>query len=197
MRFPGMPEELARVFWQDYCRSVVRDFRELQRLYPFSSLRMPLSTRKIATIRVVAVDVLLVDRLMATEGDFLGEYSKELYIEVPLDYRDHGCKVYGAAWVDLEKLRHEDVHFFNGAARGPRGYRLCVGMTESFGRMQNAILESVRTAQYMLVGYERVMRDESDRLEVKAYAHGGRGLREYQRDPNRYETKGERVAHGE
>ena len=197
MRFPDMREELARVFWQDYCRSVIRDFRELHRLYPFSSVKMPLSTRKIATIRVVAVDAPLIDRLIATEDDFLGEYSKELHIEVPLDYRDHGCRVYGAAWVDLGKLRAEDVHFFDGAVRSPKGYLLCVGMTESFGRMQNAVLESVRTAQNMLVGYERVMRGESDKLEVKAYSHGCKGLREYQRDPNRYETKRECVARGE
>ena len=158
--------------------------------YPFCCLTNPptIDPSEIE-IRVVAVNKDLIDMVGGVETDFLGEYSKELYLHVPVDYRNKGCIVYGAGWVKTEKLNNDDLHFFyeNGKLiKTKHGFQLCVGTPESFPLMRNVILEAVRTAENMLIAYERVMTGAAEKLEMIAYAHGDKGRSQFQKNRNRY-----------
>ena len=71
-----------------YYRNVFEDFEELKRVYPFCYLTiLPTVEPREASIRVVAADKGLIDITGATEDDFLGEYSRELWIGIPLSYK--------------------------------------------------------------------------------------------------------------
>ena len=66
------------------------------------------------------------------------------------------------------------------------GYKMCVGTPEAFSSMKNVLLEAVKTADNMLVAYERVQSGTSDRVILNAYSHGDIGRKEYQNDRKRY-----------
>lgn len=122
----------------------------------------------------------------AVETDFTDEYSRELHIEIPVNYRENGCKVYGAGWIDPKKFENKDIHFYSRARLQPDGFELCVGTPESFPMMKNVILENVKTAENMLIAYERVMTGASDHLDLIAYAHGENGRKQFQQNKTRY-----------
>ena len=162
--------------------------------YPFCYLTIPPTIKpSLAEIRVIAANKVLIEAVDGIEGDFLGDYSKELHLIIPVDYRDKGCIVYGAGWVKTDKLSNEDIHFFhdNGKLiRTKHGLQICVGTPESFPLMKNVILEAVRTAENMLIAYERVMNGATEKLEMIAYAHGDKGRAQFQKNRNRYIPKG-------
>ena len=180
--------------WNLYYDTVIADFRKLKETYPFSYLTiLPTVKPELATIRVVAANRELIDMVGAVETDFKGEYSRELYLVVPLQYKQKGCEVYGAAWVDVKCFESKDIHFFhdNGNLIRTRfGLKMCVGTPESFPLMRNVILENVRTAENMLIAYERVMTGASDNLELIAYAHGANGRKQFQQNRARYIPRG-------
>lgn len=182
-----------KVDWDKYYYNVRSDFREMRAQYPFCYLSiLPTITPSEAEIRVVAANIGLIDAVCGVENDFLGDCSKELLLRVPVDYQENGCVVYGANWVEIEKLTDEDIHFFhsNGKIIKNRyGFQLCVGTPESFSMMPNVILESVKTAENLLIAYERVMTGESKKLEMIAYAHGDVGRRQFKNNRKRYNPK--------
>ena len=121
------------------------------------------------------------------------QYSKELHIIVPIDYQANGCVVYGGSWIDASKLQDDDIHLFreNGKPiKTQYGYKLCIGTPESFAMMKNVILESVRTADNLLVAYERIMTGKARKLDLIAYAHGNAGRIQFLLNNRRYITKG-------
>ena len=69
------------------------------------------------------------------------------------------------------------------------GYKLCVGTPESFALMQNVILENVRTAEHMLIGYEHIMRGETKSLDIIAYDHGDAGRKQFKKNKHRFISK--------
>lgn len=186
-------KEKNEVDWERYCHSVRADFRELKEKYPFCNLTFPPTKRpSVAIIRVIAVDRKLLSEIAGTEKDFLGQYSKELYLQIPMDYKKNGCIVYGAGWVETDKLAKEDIHFFHhkgNLIKTVHGLHICVGTPESFSMMRNVILENVRTAGNMLVAYERIMNGDSDKLELIAYAHGDKGRSQFSSNKRRYISK--------
>ena len=100
--------------------------------------------------------------------------------------------MYGANWIETEKLENKDIHFFhnNGELiRTKYGLQICVGIPDSFPMMKNVILENVRTAENMLIAYERLLTGQSDKLELIAYMHGERGRMQFQQNEKRYTTK--------
>lgn len=161
--------------------------------YPFCYLTIPPTIKPSeAEIRVVAVNKGLIEMVSGIENDFLGDYSKELHLHVPVDYRNRGCTVYGAGWIKTEKLANEDIHFFHNEGRLIRtryGLQICVGTPESFSLMKNVILENVKTAENMLIAYERVMIGASKKLEMIAYSHGEKGRSQFQKNRKRYIPK--------
>lgn len=179
--------------WKEYYKSVHNDYRELKRLYPFSNLCIPPTVNpSLARIHVVAVSREIVERTCACRADFTSEYSKELFISVPEDYQHSGCNVYGGKWIDVEILLEPEVHLYVDkciSVGGFSGYKLCVGTPESFQDMNNVILENVRTADNMLVAYERRMKGENEELELLAYSHGDKGKKEYRNNKHRYHPK--------
>ena len=162
-------------------------------VYPFSYITiLPTVTPSLATIRVVAVTASLISETYSIESDYLGEYTKELHIDVPVNYREAGCIVYAGKWIDLNKCRYEDIHIQQHKGHYIRtryGYSLCVGTPESFSFMGNVILENVRTADNMLVAYERIMRGETDRLDLNAYAHGDAGRMRFNNNQKKYTSR--------
>ena len=162
--------------------------------YPFCYLTIPPTIKPSeAEVRVVAVNKGLIDMVSGVESDFLGDYSKELHLHVPVDYRNIGCTVYGAGWIKTEKLANEDIHFFHDEGRLIRtryGLQICVGTPESFSLMKNVILENVKTAENMLIAYERVMIGASEKPEMIAYSHGEKGRYQFQQNKKRYIPKG-------
>lgn len=162
--------------------------------YPFSYLTIPPTVKPMEVeIRVVAASKGLIDMVCGVESDFLGAYSKELHLCVPVNYRNKGCIVYGADWVKTEKFADDDIHFFHEDGeliRTRHGLQICVGTPESFPLMRNVILENVRTAENMLIAYERVMTGATEKLEMIAYAHGEDGRIQFQQNRKRYIPKG-------
>ena len=176
--------------WTQYHSSVLNDFLELKEQYPFSTLYTPPTAQpKPAIIRTVAANKELIMETRAVEPDFLGEYSRELFILVPVDYQEKGCKVYGAKWLDTRRFENKDLHFYDDKLPNPHGRLMCVGLTEAFPLMKNVILENVKTAENMLIAYERVMTGVSAKLELIAYAHGDDGIKQFRRNKARYTSK--------
>ena len=113
--------------------------------------------------------------------------SKAKEIIVPFDYKKAGCKVYGGKWIDTKLVKEEYQHF-NGK-RKDGCYLFCVGVPESFLKMENVILENIRTAEKMLIAYELYQTGETRSLELNAYSHGTKGINEYAKDKKRYKGK--------
>lgn len=176
--------------WEIYYEHVKRDFIELREIYPFSSLTIPPTVKpSLASIDVIAVCKHLLDAVQGQPEDFIGEYSKKLRLLVPDEYWKNGCCVYGGGWVDTTLFLDKDIHFFHNEGkliRTEHGLHLCVGTPESFSKMKNVILESVRTAENMLIAYERAQSSESKEIYLKAYSHGNLGKEEYIKDRARY-----------
>ena len=114
---------------------------ELIEEYPFTnSVITPSAIPEPIILNVVAVNIGLIGECNAQENDFKGEYSKELKIIIPYDYTRNGCKIYGASWIDLEKIPQKDYHFI-GKENGK--YLFCVGVPQSFILLNNVLLENV------------------------------------------------------
>lgn len=186
---PGW-EELERITWQTYYSRVIEDYSGLKEMYPFSSLHiLPTAKPSFATITVIAVNKTVIDAVNGNQEDFTGEYSKQLFLELPIDYRERGCKVYGGKWINKSKFSVKDIHLFHSNSQlieNKYGYQMCVGTPESFPFMKNVLLEAVKTAENMLVAYERVQCGLSDRVILNAYSHGEAGKEEYRKDKKRY-----------
>jgi hypothetical protein len=187
-----MPQNEKNI-WKLYYRNVLSDYQEVKDRYPLACLTIPPMVRPaLATIRVIAANSALIYAVEGTEKDFLGKYSRELHLLVPIGYREQGCKVYGAKWVNVEQFQNEDIHFFYDKGKPIKtkdGFQLCVGTPESFPLMKNVILENIRTAENMLIAYERVMAGESETLDLIAYSHGDKGREQFKKNRKKYISK--------
>lgn len=183
-------EALNKFIWSFYYSKVIHDFTELKAVYPFSYLIIPPTMKpSIASIRALAVNRVIVDAVEGCLEDFTGEYSKEIYMDIPLNYWITGCGVYGCKWFDEKKFKPKDIHLFysgNQLVENKYGYKMCVGVSDSFGHMNNVILEAIKTADNILVAYERVQSGLSDSVILNAYSHGLAGENEYLNDKTRY-----------
>ena len=167
-----------------YLDNVKKDFQELRSVYPFSTLIiLPTAEITEAQVKVVAANKGLIEELLAEQSDFTGEYTRELKIVIPFDYKDAGCNVYGGAWIDLSKIRDADKHFHK---KVDDGLQFCVGVPGSFVKLSNVLLENVKTAENMLIAYEEIQRGKNHRLNLNAYSHGDRGKNEYEHDRTKY-----------
>lgn len=173
---------------KEYVSSVYSDFAELKEEYPFSSiLIMPYSEVHELNIDVIAVNKRIIDEMNAEESDFIGEFSKKIFVKVPFDYRTKGCKIYGGKWIKSTSLKsNRDRHFYD---KNEHGYEFCLGVPISFSKMKNVILECVKTADNMLVAYEQVQRNPNMKLQLNAYSHGIEGIKEYGADRKKYISK--------
>lgn len=180
--------EKQNIDYNQYYDCVKRDFNELKKIYPYSTMFLPPTRRpKCIKIRVLAVHISIIEKSKAEETDFLGAYSKELYIEVPYDYQEKGCYVYGGKWFDEEKIHKADRHFYERETDGTRLF--CIGVNKSFKNLKNVILENVKTADNMLIAYEQVQKGITNRANLIGYSHGEKGEREYERNRRKYRSK--------
>ena len=183
-------DQVMNESWEPYYECVKMDFAELKEHYPFSTMINPPTQRaNVLYIQTVAANKELIEKLCATESDFTNAFSRKLLVVVPANYRSIGCDVYGAGWVDMERLREEDRHFNHPRILTKDGYRMCVGIPESFGNLKNIILENVKTAENMLIAYERFQTGVTDHLGLIAYSHGAKGIEEYRRNKAKYTSR--------
>ena len=178
--------------WKSYYSSVYSDYLELKKLYPFSFLSVyPTINPACISIISIAADINLINSVQGTEKDFTGQYSKKIYIEIPIDYKNVGCKIYGAKWLNKDKIPEQYLHIYTNKFMEPYGYEFCVGTPDSFKFLPNVILENLRTADRMLVAYEALMTGRSCSLDLIAYSHGYKGIQEYLNNKFRYNPGGE------
>lgn len=176
--------------WAIYFKNVLSDFRELKEQYPFSYLTLfPTIEPEPAVIRVVAANKDLIEMARAVESDFIKAYSKELRVVIPQNYRETGCKVYGGNWINPRLFKDRDIHFNDQEQLQAYGYELCVGTPESHSLMKNVILENVKTAENMLIAYERVMTGTSEQLQLVSYSHGKEGREQFLSNKHKYMPK--------
>ncbi|SCY74185.1 hypothetical protein [Butyrivibrio sp. INlla14] len=173
-----------------YYESVQADFAEVKKEYPFCFLTIPPTVEpQEAKIYVVAANSQLITACHAVKEDFLGDYSKELWLSIPADYKDKGCKVYGGPWIDINRIPEAYRHFY--MAKGSdknHGYELCVGVPDSFRSLKNVILENIRTAEHLLIAYENYLCRNTDTIVVEGYSHGDKGIREYDKNRKKYKS---------
>ena len=99
--------------WNIYYSNVVSDFKELKAHYPIAYLTIPPTVKpELAMIRVIAANKSFIELVRGVEEDYLGDYSRELHLIIPIEYREQGCRVYGAKWVKADQLKNEDIHLF-------------------------------------------------------------------------------------
>lgn len=173
---------------KQYYQNVKLDFEELHNKYPFSMIELPPTKEPYeATVIVVAAEKSLIESLNATEEDFTKRYSKLLEVIIPHDYKKKGCKVFGGDWIASDSIPQQVVHW-NSRLKDGR-YELCIGVPDSFANLKNPLLESIRTADNLLVAYERYQTGNIDHVELNAYSHGEAGKREYEKSRKKYRTK--------
>lgn len=178
--------KLTKFDYSEYYQKVQEDIMELIQEYPFTKrVIIPSVIPKPIVLNVVAANIRLIRECHAEEIDFKGEFSKELKVVIPYDYMRNGCKIYGASWIDLEKIPQND-HHFNGQENDK--YLFCVGIPQSFVHLKNVLLENVRTAENMMIAYESYQRGITKQVELIAYSHGEKGKDEYNRNRKRYRT---------
>lgn len=165
-----------RMTMRDFQKTVHKDFSDLKKHYPFSYW---IEGTEDPIIRVVAANKLKIKEINALEEDFLGQYSKNLLVIIHKDYKENGCIVYGGKWIDTKKIHPNDIHFYPETFFPTLGYKLCVGVPESFRNMQNILLENVRTAENMLIAYESLMEGSCKELILNSYSHGNLGRAQY------------------
>ena len=171
-----------------YVKEVFKDIQEAKETYPFiKATLLPTVNPMPIQLKVIAVNISLLERTHAKCEDFVGAYSRELEIVVPFDYKQTGCEVYGGKWIDTKVLKEEYRHFYKKRKDGC--YLFCVGVPESFPQMENVILENIRTAEKMLIAYELYQIGENRKFELNAYSHGRKGINEYIKDKKRYKGK--------
>lgn len=174
---------------KQYYNNVFEDFRQVIDYYPFSKLFIHPTVQPME-IKIVSVAVAkdITEALNACPNDFLGEYSKLIEVIVPYNYKKNGCKVFGGAWIDLNRIDNKDMHFFERLNDGR--YKLCVGVPQSFEKMKNVLLESIRTTDNLLIAYEKIQSGLTNKLELIAYNHGKKGMKQYDKDRKKYELRG-------
>ncbi len=174
---PNRNEELD---YSKYYTAVYHDFAELKKEYPYSYLSIPpTSTPSLAQLIVVAVNACTIAYTRGSIDDFTESFSRKLRVEIPLNYQQAGCKVYGGKWINIEKIKKMYRHF-NGSADKDGNHCFCVGVPESFITMDNVLLECVRTADNMLTAYRKYLSGKTKGLDLLAYSHGTKGELEYE-----------------
>ena len=175
---------------KSYLEDVKADIEELKDHYKFVDLvSPPLAKPYLTYLKVIAVNTEFIERTCGLKEDFIGEYSKEIIVVVPLDYKKKGCYVYGAKWVDIEKIPKRHRHFFLKNTTEDGYKHICVGVPASHANMRNPILEDVRTAEHILVGYELYMSGAEKNIDLIEYSHGDTGIKEYEQNEKKYRTK--------
>lgn len=185
----GDDKVFMNIEYNDYRSSVIKDFDELKNHYPFSILELlPTNIPEPAIVYATAVNAKLIKKMNAIKEDFQGNYSKNLTIVVPFNYRNVGCDVYGGSWIVPEKIEDNKSHFYKKDVNKEKQFKLCVGVPDSFVNLNNVLLENVRTAEHLLFYYEQIQRCGKE-IPLKAYSHGEKGENEYKKDKRKFRNK--------
>ena len=92
--------------------ALLYDIKELRKEYPFTKIvAYPYANPTKIELKVIAVNNRIIRECNAQADDFKGEFSKEIKVVIPFDYKNRGCDIYGGSWFDIDKIPFEDRHF--------------------------------------------------------------------------------------
>ena len=140
-------------------------------------------------IDVLAVNAKFMKTSFSKSTDYIYEHSRLITVKIREDYLTAGCEVRCDAWVLDERIPNSDRHIYRYTPYDTdRRPSLCVGTPESFEKLSNPILESIRTAEIILAAYHLFLIGETNQVELLGYSHGDKGRKEYEKDKSRYTT---------
>ena len=140
---------------------------------------IPLYDYPLFTLSGIAIPETYFKRYALNYDDISFNTDKMLkvFVEVPLNYLDVGCKVYDSSKViDWDKIPHQHRHY-NGSSH--YGNELCTHLPEESRDMENPILENIKTAYSLFLESENYLSTGNWRL--KEYSHGDKGKKEYEK----------------
>ena len=165
---------------EEYYRKVFKDITEVKKEYPFMKiLFVPTNRPTLLGLEVIAVNRNIISKTFSKSEDFLSEFSKKVYLVIPLNYTKKGCTVYGGGWINSKLVSNKSRHFYDRTSFNE--YELCVGVPNEFLNNKNVILENIKTTENMLVEYEKIMKGDATEFEGLAYSHGEEGINEFRR----------------
>lgn len=161
-------------------------FNKTKDVYPFiSNIDYPAKDYFIK-FDVIIANKKSIEHLSSSEKDYLGDYSMEAVVFVPYDYLENGCHVYCKKWANVERIPSDRLHFELKTYQDFT--KLCIGVTGSFARLKNPILESIKTAEHVLTAYKLFLLGYTTDIILIDYAHNNAGIEEYKNDKKRYQT---------
>lgn len=103
-------------------------------------------------------------------------------IRIDKHYLKRGATIYGLdQWLDLDKIDSSKQHFYKNQKKGDM-YELCVCPTTSVENMTNPLLDNIRTAEHIMNAYEFFLIGYTDKIILKDYSHGEKGIEEYEQE---------------
>lgn len=140
-------------------------------------------------LSVLAVNSKFMRASFSKPTDYLSDHSRLITVKIKDNYCVAGCEVRCDLWVLNEKIPISDRHYnrhnpYDSDIRP----NLCVGTPESFIKLSNPILESIRTAEIILTAYHLFLIGETDQIELLGYSHGDKGRKEYEKDKSKFTT---------
>lgn len=161
-----------------YCHNVFSDLDEVLKIYPYTKIIVyPYAEPAELELRVIAVNANMIKEISGNIADFTSRYSKEIKVVIPFNYKLDGCRVYGGAWINDKLIKYEDKHYYSLCKDGTR--ELCIGIPNSFRNYSNPILESIKTAENLLLAYELYLEGLTKTVEINSFPHGIRGIKAY------------------
>ena len=95
---------MATLYDDNYYKDVEKDIEELRKEYPFTKIvAYPYAKPTKIELKVIAVNNRIIRECKAQADDFKGEFSKEIKVVVPFDYKNRGCDIYGGSWFDIDR----------------------------------------------------------------------------------------------
>lgn len=171
-----------------YYEDVSNDLIAVRDYYPFTQqIAYPLSNPGEIELNVIAVNKNILQHLNGKKEDFINEYSKELKVIIPFNYKTIGCKIFGGKWIDEAIIPSKERHFYSKLPDG--NFELCIGVPQSFQNMKNPILEAIKTAENMMLAYEFVQKGISTKIDLYSFSHGGKGIEEFKKEKGNHKRK--------
>lgn len=171
-----------------YYEDVSNDLIAVRNYYPFTqTIAYPFSNPGEIELKVIAVNKNILQHLNGKQEDFSNNYSKELMVIIPYNYKTTGCKVFGGKWFDETIIPSKERHFYSKLPDG--NYELCIGVPQSFKNMKNPILEAVKTAEKIMLAYEFFQKGISTKIDLYSFSHGGKGIDEFKKERNKDKRK--------
>lgn len=164
----------------EYRLNVGGHIQQVLEYYPLIKIDkiIPLSEYPLYTLRGPLVPKIYLNKYSLSYEDLLlaGEKVLSVYVVIPENYLDKGCKVY-----DTEKtINWDNVPYKHRHLNGSNEYgnELCTHLPEESRDMDNPILENLHTTYRLFQEYKKFL--ITGKWKLKEYSHGDLGVKEYE-----------------